>query len=324
MPADAIIGAAGGVLGAGINYLTARHINKQNIAFQREENTANTRFAWDMYERQRRDALEDWWRNTPAQQMQRLREAGLNPHLVYGQGAQMTASMVRSSSGSPGNNKAPYSDPNILPSAINAGIGAMNSIWQGRQMQAQTDNLREQNKVLAQDALLKAAQTAATNTGNERSKYDLALQQDLRDLIIEQTKQNIRLTSAQADSTTAGIDLMFNKDEREQLKNTADIQKTMQDIIESKIRNVKTEADIHKIYEEIKNLDSSRTLTEAQVKQMVQQMNATLEALQLANYDKQLYIQIHEIEAKLAAMGLTPNSPEWMRQFMLMVSQLKN
>ena len=47
----------------------------------------------------RKHALEDWDRqnayNHPAQQMQRLKEAGLNPNLVYGNGATTLAAPVR-------------------------------------------------------------------------------------------------------------------------------------------------------------------------------------------------------------------------------------
>ena len=42
----------------------------------------------EMYDRQKADNLANWERqnayNSPAQQMQRLKEAGLNPHLIYG------------------------------------------------------------------------------------------------------------------------------------------------------------------------------------------------------------------------------------------------
>ena len=51
-----------------------------------------------MYDRQRADALADWnmqnQYNSPAEQMKRYKEAGLSPHLIYGQ--THTASPVRS------------------------------------------------------------------------------------------------------------------------------------------------------------------------------------------------------------------------------------
>ena len=52
------------------------------------------------YGKQRTDALADWARtneyNSPLQQMARLKEAGLSPHLVYGGGANSISQPVRS------------------------------------------------------------------------------------------------------------------------------------------------------------------------------------------------------------------------------------
>lgn len=52
-------------------------------------NAQNRQFSEKMYDRQRADALTDWDKqnkyNSPSQQMQRYKEAGLNPNLIYGQ-----------------------------------------------------------------------------------------------------------------------------------------------------------------------------------------------------------------------------------------------
>lgn len=52
-------------------------------------NAQNKKFSQQMYDRQRADALQDWDKqnkyNSPSQQMQRYKEAGLNPNLIYGQ-----------------------------------------------------------------------------------------------------------------------------------------------------------------------------------------------------------------------------------------------
>ena len=52
-------------------------------------NAQNRQFSQQMYDRQRADALTDWDKqnkyNSPSQQMQRYKEAGLNPNLIYGQ-----------------------------------------------------------------------------------------------------------------------------------------------------------------------------------------------------------------------------------------------
>lgn len=60
----------------------------------------NRKYGREMYNLQRQHQLEDWHRankyNSPVQQMQRLREAGLNPNLVYGKGGgNVPATMIR-------------------------------------------------------------------------------------------------------------------------------------------------------------------------------------------------------------------------------------
>ena len=61
-----------------------------NTVSQLSTNAAQRKWNEAMYNRQRQDALADWARtneyNSPLAQMQRLREAGLNPHLIYGGG----------------------------------------------------------------------------------------------------------------------------------------------------------------------------------------------------------------------------------------------
>ena len=87
----ALLEYSGQILNSSINYAAQADINKRTQKYNRE-----------MYERQRADSLSDWTRqneyNSPTSQMARLREAGLNPNLVYGKGADNTAQAIRSSS----------------------------------------------------------------------------------------------------------------------------------------------------------------------------------------------------------------------------------
>lgn len=75
----------GGIIGAGASLLG----NVFNLGGNKRTNQRQADFNTQMYERQRADALADWERNnaynSPSQQMQRFKEAGLNPNLVYGQ-----------------------------------------------------------------------------------------------------------------------------------------------------------------------------------------------------------------------------------------------
>ena len=74
---------------AGVNMggsILSTILNNKQIQKTNEE---NKKFSLDMYNMNRRDALADWNRtneyNSPAAQMQRFKDAGLSPHLIYGQ-----------------------------------------------------------------------------------------------------------------------------------------------------------------------------------------------------------------------------------------------
>ena len=85
----ATITAAASLASTGINAITQGSLNKKT----RQWNEAQ-------YQRQRTDALADWARtneyNAPLQQVARLKEAGLSPHLIYGGGANSISQPVRS------------------------------------------------------------------------------------------------------------------------------------------------------------------------------------------------------------------------------------
>lgn len=95
------ITAAGSALGAGGSAIAQGKMNKKTRQFSER-----------MYGVQRKDALADWQMqneyNSPEMQMQRLREAGLNPNLVYDNGASFgSPDAVRSFSAPSWNPQAP-------------------------------------------------------------------------------------------------------------------------------------------------------------------------------------------------------------------------
>lgn len=103
-------------VGIGSDLLTTGANAMMNAANNRQQRA----FAREMYRVQRTDSLSDWnmqnFYNSPAQQMARLKAAGLNPNLVYGNGATATSpSMPRSSSGStPSTNPTRVDSPNFM------------------------------------------------------------------------------------------------------------------------------------------------------------------------------------------------------------------
>lgn len=118
--------------------------------------------------------------NSPVAQMERLRQAGLNPNLVYGRGADNTASSM------------PVSSPTISrrqPIDFNPG----NSILAAQDLrikQAQYDNLRANNTAIAQDVALKTANLAKIAQDIAKSKWDVERSKGLFASAVEAARLN--------------------------------------------------------------------------------------------------------------------------------------
>lgn len=144
MPIDPVtIGVAGAaLLGQGINAAATSSMNKKTRQYNEK-----------MYGVQRRDALSDWERqndyNSPLAQMQRLKDAGLNPNMVYGASAPgNSASQVHSATPQQWSPKAPQFD-----------LGSPIAQYYDTQMKsASLDNLKAMNDKIK-------AETAATEAG---------------------------------------------------------------------------------------------------------------------------------------------------------------
>lgn len=114
------------LIGQGVNAVSNLFTNK-----------SNKNLSLEMYDRQRADALADWNRqnqyNSPSAQMARFKEAGLSPHLIYGQ--TNTAPPVRSSSLETPKNMAPQIDSRSLDNLAPYNIPLMQEQYQNIQRQ---------------------------------------------------------------------------------------------------------------------------------------------------------------------------------------------
>lgn len=122
-----------------------------NVAQQNRTNRKQQEFAVNMYNRQRQDSLADWAMqneyNSPQAQMERLRNADLNPNLVYGNG-----SVVANSQSMP----RAASQQSWSPQAPQFSAAQSLEAYQNTQVtQAQYDNLRMQKTLMAQDLIAK-------------------------------------------------------------------------------------------------------------------------------------------------------------------------
>lgn len=118
-----------------MNYQIAKDANEWNKMMQDEMN------AWNLAQWNR----ENFY-NSPAQQVSRLKQAGINPAAVFGSGAISQASSLTSAPAQPANvptmqahhNEAYLPDPNYLSNAF---VGAFNAFSEDRLRQAQIDKL---------------------------------------------------------------------------------------------------------------------------------------------------------------------------------------
>lgn len=249
--------------------------NHKNRQFQEQQNKANQQWEWDMYQQKRNDARDDWARqneyNSPEQQMERLRQAGLNPNLVYGKGADNTAAMVKTYGGGEARGQAPQRQGLNIVGAMQGSMNALLMHAQVKQSQATTDNLAEQNALLKKEGLLKDATTQKVLQDTATSKFGLEQAQSLRDSIIKkaqldvmQSSANIGLTQAQTDSTKANTLYTLDQNERQKLMQGYNIKQTIQSILESKARvlnmqkqNAKTDVEVQKIQTEINMINTT-------------------------------------------------------------------
>jgi hypothetical protein len=148
-------GVVGGVVNAGLGMINSAiegNRQRKNIDLQ---NQANMNLAKYQYSTQ-----TDMWNkaneyNTPAAQMQRYKDAGLNPNLIYGQGSN-------------GNS------PNVLPQYhapqlsydYKPGLNVSSAISDYQDFtikKAQADNLQEQNKVIKANAIIMQSKAQYAN-----------------------------------------------------------------------------------------------------------------------------------------------------------------
>lgn len=125
---------------AGSNLLNASSVQKTN---QRQQD-----YNQQLYEKQRADALADWNMqnayNSPAQQMQRFKEAGLNPNLIYGQ--MTNAPVVRSTDAKAPDFVAPRIDTNSVGNILGTYMNVRQQDLNLKKEQAAIDLLQEQTK----------------------------------------------------------------------------------------------------------------------------------------------------------------------------------
>lgn len=230
------------LIGAGASILT----NGMNAIAQGANNERARRFANWQYDKARADALADYNMqneyNHPSSQMARLREAGLNPNLVYGNGADAQGATVRST------NQEGWNPRAIQYDSAGLQTGLM-QYYDAQVKQAQVDNLRKQNTVMDVEAALKMAQivgsyasTGQTIANTDKSKFELEQAQRMKDISYDAAEAQLNKILVESEATR---DDTARKNELQRFnvsKAQLDIDNSIQDIIQKKAWLMNTEA----------------------------------------------------------------------------------
>lgn len=271
---DGLVGAGAAIAGNLMNNLFAAGQNKKQRSFIRQ-----------MYERQRNDAYTAWSLenayNTPAAQMQRFKDAGLNPALIYGQ-TNMAGGM--STPGAQSYTPSPVRPGDAVPAALDA-IMLTTDLEMKR---AQIDNVRAQNEVIREQAVLLGSQVA----GTEASTREKILRYNLNNILFE-------------------TDVDARKEGLRKLRNDIDIA-TRRDFREA----VQQSSNLKEAAERIKRSVQSRA-------QMKQQMAQSRDEQIRIRTDTQRIVtqidnmkkegQLKDLDVWLSKQAIRPGDPTWYR-----------
>lgn len=219
-------------------------------------NAQSRKWSEKMYQRQYDDNVRFWNTqneyNSPEMQMNRLKAAGLNPNLVYGNGSAVNiAGPVKS----PEVQKPTFDfTPNTALS--NAGNSTMQLALDMETKELTNDNLRTQNEVMQQRMLLDKASTAATLTGEAYRRFRLEYEQGLAGVSADTAREKLR-------QLRTGTDISLEKNAREAVALSNSITESIQRMSESRQRVAQSKDEQQRI-----RASTDLLLKDAEVRQL--------------------------------------------------------
>lgn len=279
--AAAIMG--GSALGGGvIDAFATGAMNKKSRAWHTQ-----------MYERQKHDSLAFWNMqneyNSPAAQMQRFTEAGLNPNLIYGQ--QNTGGSIDVPA--PG---SPQFETPQVGRAVGSGVAtAINAMYDLEAKQANIDNLHVQNDILKQEAIFKGLLNAGKVTGNKQAILDFNKSQDLYGTDIDSRKTALQKMKTE-------IDLSLRRDAREAVQSATSVKEAIE-----RMMNMAQQRE----YVELQKSQSKAET--ARIREDTRRIRENFYMLEREGV-------IKELEIGLRQMGLNPNDETWKRMLGMFLS----
>lgn len=226
------------------------------------QNFANQREAERAFQRQRQLIKEANIYNAPINQMARLREAGLNPHLIYGQGP---GSMVSASAGAP---PAAHQENVMQNLGIYASMKQLDIQKRQLDLQERDIKLREaQNPSIIKKNEAEADKTNSEIDVNTQTMLNMMQTREHQTQLIELNKEAIRLSNEMQS---------FSIEERKRLYPLLEMNQMLQnDKILNDIRLDKIRVAIQA---ELK--DASVRLTDSQIQKIGSEYNLNQHELQ--------------------------------------------
>nr|QJI53654.1 MAG: DNA pilot protein [Cressdnaviricota sp.] len=255
----ALISAGAAILGQGTNMVVQGKLNRKNRKWQDQR-----------YAQQRAHNLADWNMNneynSPAAQMRRFKEAGLNPNLIYGKMDNTSSQSVQTAKYEPLPDKAPQVDTSQIQNA-----GMMYA--QARNMAATNKNLEKQNQVLDAEIKAKEAQTLATLAGVDMTKFDLKFKQDLYQTNADMARSTLEKIRADIAQTAANTKFTIDQNERAAALQKPTLEQAIQQVLNMKAGKALTDAQKKKVDQEVKNLVENHSILAEQAKLWKQGIN---------------------------------------------------
>lgn len=270
--ATAGINVVGGLTSNILGNENTKDNNQSNNAFIAEQNQLNRDWQTDMWNKQNEY-------NTPYAQMTRLKEAGLNPNLVYGNGSAVGNSTSMASLPSQGTKRnEPLQAPNFSQ-----------MLMQYTQLQKnaqEISNLKKAAEVMDADTELKGTQSLKNISESAKTDQDRQFFSDVYAQKVAQVGADLGLTNARTENVQASTS-----------KISDEINKIRQDILfskqatrESKQRILESESRVHEIAQKI-----------SESKQRIELMKAQ-------GMNLEVQTEINRMKSDLWSVGVNPDS----------------
>lgn len=275
MPIPLLLGAAAiSAAGGAANAFAQGKMNKKSMEFSRE-----------MYQTQKADNLAFWNMqneyNSPEAQMQRFTDAGLNPNLIYGQ------SNASGPISTPDVQKPQFEStrPGDIVPAVLSGIDLVTNL---EMKQAQTDNIKAQNDVIRQQAILMGSQISNTEASTKQRLLDYNFRNELFATDVEARKEQLR-------KLRNDIDISTNQDLRAAVQQSSNLKEAEQRIL-SAIQS--------RSYQRQQMAQSK-----AEVQRIKTDTDRIIEQIQLMRKDGQM----KDLDVWLSKQGIRAGDPIWYR-----------